>query len=195
MAIHEWINTQNITETQFKCGYCGSVTAPNVGYLDKYGNGAIFICPNCTKPTYLEDEGIQIPNIRLGNDVSGITDQGVQSLYNEARDCTSTGAYTAAVMVCRKILMNFAVAQKANPGDTFVNYVTYLSDNGFIPPLGKPWVDQIRKKGNEANHEILLMGPDDANLILHFTEALLRFNYEFPAVLAADAAKKTKQTP
>jgi hypothetical protein len=88
--------------------------------------------------------------------------------------------------------MNFAVAQKAKVGETFTFYVTYLSDNGYIPHQGKTWGDQIRQRGNEANHEIILMHENDANLILHFTEMLLRFNYEMPSILATDAARKAK---
>ena len=60
------------------------------------------------------------------------------------------------------MLMNIAVAQGAKEGLKFIEYVNYLSDNGYTPPNGKQWVDHIRKKGNEANHEITLMGVNDA---------------------------------
>jgi hypothetical protein len=42
-------------------------------------------------------------------------------------------------------------------------------------------VDHIRKKGNEATHEIALMGQADAEELIGFTEMLLKFIYEFPA--------------
>jgi hypothetical protein len=58
-----------------------------------------------------------------------------------------------------------------------------LDSQGYIPPDGKAWVDKIRGKGNEANHEIALMCKDDAILVLRFTEMLLRFVYELPALL------------
>lgn len=61
-----------------------------------------------------------------------------------------------------------------------MEYVEYLSDNHYIPPDGKEWVDQIRKKGNQANHEITLMTKEDAEDIIGFSEMLLRFIYEFP---------------
>jgi hypothetical protein len=79
--------------------------------------------------------------------------------------------------------MNLAVAQGAREGLKFVEYVNYLSERGYIPPHGKDWVDHIRKKGNEATHEIALMNENDARNILTFTEMLLRFVYEFPAML------------
>jgi hypothetical protein len=201
MSDFDWQNLSGVEEVQFKCGYCDREIAPNAGYHCRSGGGGIYICPNCGRPTfinhYLQEyvNGYQTPQARLGNKIEGISDTGVEELYNEARDCTTIGAYTAAVMICRKILMNFAVAQKAKVGDNFASFVTYLADNGYIPPQGKPWVDQIRQRGNEANHEIILMYEDDANLILHFTEALLRINYEMPSFLAADAAKKAKRAP
>jgi DNA-directed RNA polymerase subunit RPC12/RpoP len=195
MLDYDWQDLKSVGDKHYKCGYCGHEIAPNEGYHSRDGDGTIYICPNCRRPTFFDYLHVQTPKIRLGNEVGGISDKGVESLYNEARDCTSVGAYTASVMVCRKILMNFAVAQKAKPGETFAFYVTYLSDNGYIPPQGKPWVDQIRQRGNDANHEIMLMHEGDADLILHFTEALLRFNYELPSILAADAAKKAKSTP
>ena len=79
------------------------------------------------------------------------------------------------------MLMNIAVAQGAKEGLKFIEYVSHLADNGYIPPNGTGWVDHIRKKGNEATHEIALMGKDDAEELILFTEMLLKFIYEFPA--------------
>jgi len=76
--------------------------------------------------------------------------------------------------------MHIAVAQKAPEGKNFMEYVEYLSTAGFVPPNGKGWVDHIRKKGNEANHEIRLMSKDDAEELILFAEMLLKFIYEFP---------------
>lgn len=42
--------------------------------------------------------------------------------------------------------MNIAVDQGAKEGLKFIEYVTYLSDNGYTPPNGKHWDDHIRKK-------------------------------------------------
>jgi hypothetical protein len=76
--------------------------------------------------------------------------------------------------------MHIAVDQKATPGLSFLEYVEYLANNGFVPPNGRGWVDHIRKKGNEANHEITLMTKEDATDLVSFAEMLLRFIYEFP---------------
>jgi len=83
--------------------------------------------------------------------------------------------------------MNIAVQEKASPGLKFIEYVEYLSNKGFVPPNGKHWVDHIRKKGNEATHEIALMTQTDAKDLLGFVEMLLRFIYEFPEMVPKPA--------
>jgi hypothetical protein len=61
----------------------------------------------------------------------------------------------------------------------FINHAT-TADIGYVPPNGKAWVDHIRKKGNEANHEIVLMKKEDSQELISFVEMLLKFIYEFP---------------
>jgi hypothetical protein len=84
--------------------------------------------------------------------------------------------------------MNVAVHKGAKTGLTFIEYVEHLSATNYVPPDGKDWVDHIRKKGNEATHEIVLMTAGDAEDLVNFTEMLLKFVYEFPALMNA---KKT----
>ena len=54
---------------------------------------------------------------------------------------------------------------------------------GYVPPNGRAWVDHIRTKGNEANHEIKLMSKADAEELIVFAEMLLKFMFEFPGRL------------
>ena len=79
--------------------------------------------------------------------------------------------------------MNIAVEKGADAGETFAYYIQYLSDANYVPPGGKAWVDHIRKKGNEATHQIAIMVEKDARDLLLFVGQLLRFIYEFPAML------------
>ena len=65
-------------------------------------------------------------------------------------------------------------------GDIISSASEYLADKGFVPPNGRPWVDHIRQKGNEANHEIKRMAAADATDLITFAEMLLKFIYEFP---------------
>ena len=183
----KWQNVTNPKTQSYQCHYCGHKVAADKGWfaVTQISNvqAFIFICPNCQKPTYFEPSGEQIPAPRIGRDVNGITDKNVEALYNEARDCAMVGAHTAAVILGRKLLMNIAVQHGDKPGRGFIDYVDYLANNGFVPPNGKAWVDQIRKKGNEATHEIPQIGPADSTQILTFVEMLLKFVYEFPSMV------------
>ncbi len=84
--------------------------------------------------------------------------------------------------------MSIAVAQGAKEGESFLAYVDDLAARGYVPPNGKAWVDHIRTKGNEANHEIKLMAQTDAEDLILFSEMLLKFIYEFPNRVPAKPA-------
>ena len=139
---------------------------------------AIYICPHCKEPTYIRP-GIQMPGVAPGNEVEHLPEQ-VEALYREARNCVSVSSYTSAVLACRKLLMNIAVSQGAEEGKSFFHYVDYLASQGYVPPNGRAWVDHIRKKGNEATHEIVVMSQEDAEELISFAEMLLKFIFEFP---------------
>jgi len=187
---HNYRSLQLIENKSWVCGYCSHKVSSDRGYKigvhqDGSGQqlGGIYICPNCKGATFFFPFNDRVyPSSAFGNPVSHLPEE-IESIYEEARRCTSTHCYTAAVLICRKILMNLAVAQGAKEGLKFAEYVNYLSDSGYIPPNGKHWVDHIRKKGNEATHEISLMDEADARDILTFTEMLLKFVYEFPSMV------------
>lgn len=79
--------------------------------------------------------------------------------------------------------MNLAVHHGAAEGLPFVKYIDHLEEQGYIPPNGKVWVDEIRKKGNLATHDLPTISQEDASQILNFVEMLLRFSYEFPSLI------------
>lgn len=191
MIRNTWADSHPTEQFSYLCGFCGKSAAPGKMYVSTNNNNRIYICPNCTQPTFIDvHNDKQTPQPRLGRDVDGISQKDVAGLYQEARDCTSVRAYTATVMVCRKILMNLDVQHKAEENRQFAYYVDYLADKGFVPPQGKKWVTAIKDRGNDANHEIDPMNEKDAQLILHFTEALLRFNYEMPHLFEEDKEKE-----
>lgn len=140
----------------------------------------ISICNHCLHPTYFFGP-FQIPGVPIGRPVKALA-KDVETLYNEAPHSAGSGYFTAAILLCRKILKHIAVDQGAHTGLSFQGYVDYLANKGFIPPNCKPLVDHIRSKGNEANHEIVLMQENDANDLVSFLEMLLKFIYEFPAM-------------
>jgi hypothetical protein len=187
-----WDSAQKLNSRIYTCGHCGQPLASEKGYYGRTETGAvvasIYICHNCLRPTYFDHEGTQIPGSPYGKPVDDIPSKEVETLYNEARNCTSCNAWTAAVLCCRKLLMNIAVSKGVKEGLSFVEYVEFLSNKGFIPPDGKEWVDHIRQKGNEATHEISIMKKEDAEELISFLEMLLKFIYEFPATIKRKGA-------
>jgi hypothetical protein len=175
-----WHNVASIGPKQFRCGHCGLNVGNDRGYHHQDTSRHIWVCPSCDRPTYFDSAVGQVPGPIPGNDVDHLPD-GLKSLYTEARRCSAISAYTSSVLACRKMLMNISVTQGADEGGTFVSYVNFLAAKGYVPPNGKGWVDHIRKKGNEATHEIVVMTQADAEELLAFVEMLLKFIYEFPA--------------
>jgi hypothetical protein len=180
---NSWEGIQGVETSTYTCGYCGKVVASERGWqtgmtIAQVYKARIYICPLCKQPTYFYGDE-QTPEIAYGGEVSHLPDD-IAALYREARNCVAARAYTASVLTCRKLLMNIAVSQGADEGKSFLHYVEYLASKGYVPPNGRGWVDHIRKKGNEANHEIILMSRSDAEELILFTEMLLKFVYEFP---------------
>ncbi len=189
----EWNNIVTTAPRAFTCGHCGSdIVSEKAFNTSTSGDnqGFIYICHKCTRPNFFDSKGGQTPGSIFGDIVSDIDDELVENMYEEARKCMSVSAYTASVLCCRKLLMHIAVSKEAEEGKNFVYYVEFLSDKNYVPPGAKDWVDHIRTKGNEANHEILLMKKEDAKELISFCGMLLKIVYEFPARIT----KKTSTT-
>src|SRR6185312_14445014 len=176
-----WKSAQALPNRQFVCAFCSFTVSSVLGYgiganPDASGKmiGASYLCPNCKGPNTFGPDGNRYPGPAFGKEVKSVPD-GLNDLYEEARRCTTRNCFTAAVLLCRKMLMNIAVHEQAAPGLAFIEYVNYLADKGYVPPNGKHWVDHIRKRGNEATHEIALMSEGDAKDLVGFVEMLLRF--------------------
>lgn len=196
---------ENLESVEYRCFFCDKDTASNVGWrgtLTKWDIAPdgkeyptidevakIRICPICKSPTFFsfvieetlrQDEGdhIQIPEpLPLSKTESGKRE--IDNLFEEIRRCFHAKAYTAVAMLCRKILMNIAVEKGAMEGDNFENYITYLSDENWVPPNGKPLLKEIKKYGNNANHKIEEIEAEQAEKTLKFTRLLVTQAYGF----------------
>lgn len=176
-----WVNMAGMPPRGYVCSYCDHRVGPSQGWhTSSSPQNFIYLCSFCGCPTYFDDQGKQYPGAPFGSSVAEVPPD-VGALYSEARSCMTVNSFTSAVLTCRKLLMHIAVEKGAEEGKTFMEYVEYLSKKGYIPPDGKGWVDYIRRKGNEANHEIKIMSFADAGDLITFSEMLLKFVYEFPA--------------
>ncbi|CAI8804524.1 DUF4145 domain-containing protein [Pseudomonas sp. IT-P74] len=177
-----WYDPQRLNSKSYTCGYCSNTVASALGYSSA-SNQHLYVCPHCHNPSYWGNGIYQVPGIAPGRSVAHLP-ADISGLYDEARKCAGAGSYTGSVLLCRKLLMNIGVQEGADEGKSFIFYIDFLADKGFIPPNGRAWVDHIRKKGNEATHEIALMTGTDATELITFTEMLLKFIYEFPNAIA-----------
>ncbi len=172
----------------YVCGYCNNRVGPSLGfYSSNVPLAKIYLCSYCGNPTYFDYQSKQYPGAPFGNAVASVP-ADVDALYAEARSCMTVNSFTSAVLTCRKLLMHIAVEKGAPTGKSFLEYVEYLAQKNYVPPDGKGWVDYIRTKGNEANHEIKVMSAVDADDLITFLEMLLKFIYEFPAKVKPPAA-------
>lgn len=180
--VYNWSNAKELKAITYNCSFCGTTVSSATGYYTSTSSttvSTIRICPSCHFPTLIAPDGKHFPECPPGASVPNLPIE-IEALYNEARQSAGANAPTAAVLICRKLLMNIAVTEGAEEGWSFLKYVEYLASKGYIPPKGKDWVDYVRKRGNEANHEIELMEHEDAVALVSFVEMLLRFIYEFP---------------
>jgi len=90
--------------------------------------------------------------------------------------------------------MHIAVSKGAKEGESFVTYVDYLDAKNYLPPDGKTWVDEIRKVGNETNHDIKINSKTESEELISFVEMLLKFIFEFPGKIKSKTAKANGST-
>ena len=183
-----WRDTKSIGSDSYRCGYCGLDVASESGWSTYNSNAYVRLCPQCNVPTFFSAQGNQVPGPLFGSDVAGLEDD-IKGLYREARTSLSVNAFTGAVMLCRKILMNVSVEKGAKEGLRFAEYVEWLVDEGYAPKGSEGWVKYIKDRGNDANHEIVPMAKEDATGVLRFTEQLLRNMFELPELIPPERAQ------
>jgi hypothetical protein len=139
----------------------------------------VHICPGCKQPTFHTLAQEQVPGRAFGAFVEGVTDPSVSEIYEEARRAYGAQCYTAVVLCCRKLLMHVAVAEGAEAGMKFIDYLNFFEAENLVPKKTRGWIDHIRTKGNEATREIVISSVQDANDLMRFVEMLLRVVFEF----------------
>lgn len=170
------------------CGHCDTAVAANVVAGSPTGQ-AWLQCPSCGSgsvrvPHPAGGPCAIFPGALPGQAVSNLP-VDVATAWTEARSAFGAGAFTAAEIMCRKILMHLAVDVAASePGRHFTDYVDALEGTGYITTGLKPVVDSIRERGNVANHDLPASTSEDARTTLTITEHLLRSVYELPGLLA-----------
>jgi hypothetical protein len=165
-----------------KCGNCQEWGAAEVRASDEdshFGTILWLQCPACSEGSVRLRNGAVYPSAPAGGNVRNLP-ADVQQAWQEARVAHAVAAYTAAEIMCRKILMHLAVdVAEAAAGETFASYVDALDSKGYITTGMKPTVDTIRQRGNVANHELPASTEHDSLTTLGVTEHLLNSVYAF----------------
>lgn len=138
----------------------------------------IYICPHCQSPNVYDMFEEPLVNSLIGREIPNLP-ENIKNIYFEIRACFQARAYTASVMLMRKLLMNIAVDGEADEGKSFVFYVDYLGENNYVTRSSSHMLDKIRVHGNGANHKIDSKSREDAEYFLKFVEMLLANNYEY----------------
>lgn len=152
-----------------------------------------YLCSSCRQPSVLVDGVIQ-PSSRPLRTPKGLptTDRAI---WEEARSCLGVHAYSATVMLCRKLLLHVAVEKglppknKQNRAPSYMDAVRHLESSGVITADMREWVDQIKSIGNDANHELTPIAESQANDVATFTEQLLILAYEMRALRAGPVSQ------
>lgn len=174
----QWAQSIQLTPRRYNCGHCGNSELSDRGFPTQDQKIGVWLCPECTFPSFLAYDD-QCPGPTAGKLIAHLPPE-IDNLYEEARDCLTVSAFTGTVLLCRKLLMNVAVSQGAVVNLSFQAYVDYLLNAHLVPSNARQWLDSIRKKGNDATHEIPQTNREDAVTILEFTDMLLRLTYELP---------------
>lgn len=188
-AIKHWAPSEIGARFDYTCGHCNrNVTGrvvSNYHYPSPTDDMSIstirfLICPSCSMGSVSHNIN-QIeettPGVRPGDNLEGLSPV-INDAYNEARECFSIKAYTGCELLCRKILMYIGTDKGAPEGQSFLGYLDYLEQQGFITPTIKAWVDRIRQFGNLSTHDLTPPDKSRTEATLKFTMVLLRIIYE-----------------
>jgi hypothetical protein len=160
------------------CPHCGkSVMGAVVAHTQSEAPQVSWIrCTGCNSGV-VHINGQVVPSPKVGEDVEGLPND-VAEAYDEARRTAGAGAFTSCELMCRKILMHIAVDKGDEEGKTFIAYLDFLKDSGYVTPPMIPWVDLIRSHGNLSTHRLQAASRERAMNTLTFTAQLLRLVYE-----------------
>lgn len=173
-----------------RCPHCGAARMVRVAALTKAVQGRSVVdtasvrwlrCAACADGA-LARGGAVYPPVRPFAGVKGLPGAD-ERIWDEARTCFGASAYTAAVMLCRKLLLHVAVEKGLPPSNDkgrapgFKDCVDHLESEGVITRSMLGWVDRIKDVGNEATHEINPVSKDDAEAVGAFTQQLLTLAY------------------
>jgi hypothetical protein len=103
--------------------------------------------------------------------------QSIRDSFREAQGCFQASLFTATVVMCRRVIEEVIRQQGIKSKGLYVG-LRDLRDKDLIDARLFEWADLLRLIGNEAAHGVgEKIAPQDAEDVLHFTEALADYIY------------------
>lgn len=185
-----------IATVPITCGGCGrgvgaeivmaegynTATVQQVGFAPRPNATLWLRCPSCFEGSVRTTTGAVYPAAPAGRSVGGLPPD-IEKAWQEGRVAHNVAAYTAAEMMFRKILMHVAVDKAgASSGATFAHYIDALDTAGYITTGMRVVVDQVRQRGNAANHDLPASTAQESLATMTITEHLLEAMYELPGL-------------
>lgn len=176
-AIFDCLNCEARVSGEVLVRYDCQGDEPEYGPLDLY---YFFVkCPQCAQPALLRivEDGnpsrIWPPLDRLDWEVPA----PIRGAYDEAARCFDAGAFTAAAVMCRKVLEGVCDEQGAR-GNSLAARLDDLKAKGVIDSRLAEWANQLRLGGNEAAHDpSITVDRADARDLKDFTKAIVEYMF------------------
>ena len=174
--VEKYRKHERIEQLKYDCGHCGTtVMGWMVATAEPVCDRRWLLCPECGRGS-VQNGNVMLPSRPSFPAIDGLSG-GIRTLHDEARASFDARAYTGCEMLCRKILMAAAVDKGAGKNEKFVQYVDYLSSEGYITPPLKEMATIIRGIGNRATHEIDAPDLGRSRHTLVFTRRILDSMY------------------
>lgn len=156
--------------------------------------GRLLICPACRYPfvDILSGERAGVYPPALPGKGFKHLPPDVQGCYEEARGCMGSGLYTAAALMCRKLIMNCATEAGADEGLRFTEYLKWLQSHHHITPSMHQHYGSVRDTGNDATHKAARISRERASIAFEFAQQLIDIMFESPAKFGIAQGLKTK---
>lgn len=190
LAIKEWkwqkVAKKDVTEKTLACPYCNvTVRTPSETRIFDAETGGIKYnihkCPECFMPITIGIDGKVIPQSQFlpFDDIQYLPEK-IEKMYCECRKSFANECYYSVIMVARTMIMHVSADLGAASNLKFIEYINYLESEGYISRHSRPWVDKIRRLGNQYIHELDEATEEEAKLAIIFIKHLLINVYELP---------------
>jgi len=169
------------------CPHCANPTMVAIAVYDLSPGIVWMRCPSCGAGSVYQ-QGELSPSSKPLRVPAGLPAVDA-AIWAEVRTCLGVGANAAAVMLCRKLLFHIAVGNGLPEKDdrdrapSFYSAIEHLQQQEIITRKMRPWVDRIKDVGNDANHEVTPISPEQAADVAGFTLQLLILAYEMDAIM------------